>query len=628
MKKFLLLIVAIVMVTSCTSAPATPTAHSTAEITETNTKVSASETAADIETKTPTVEAEPTNGLVIVNQIGYLPSAQKIAFTTLESEVPLTWNLMDSAGGKAASGQTVIKGNDVTSGDFLQVIDFTDFIMPGQDYQIEIEGIKSVPFSISEDIYTQLSKDALAYFYHNRSGIPIDAQYVGEEYARPAGHLSDNAVTCWKGTDADGVTWPACDYTLNADGGWYDAGDLGKYVVNGGIAVWTLMYLYEQMPDAWPDGSLAIPENANGVPDVLDEARWEMEFLLSMQVPEGQPLAGMAHHKLHSEVWHDMPGAPPTTEENDNANLIANVGRYAYAPSTAATLNLAATAAQSTRLWKDIDAEFSQKCLTAAKRAWQAALANPEIYAGNNPGSGGGNYDDTQVNDEFYWAAAELFITTGADEFLTYLLNSEELGNVYSFDWASVTPLGTLSLASTDNALPFEKQRLVRNNIVVYANELLEKQASDGYSVLINSSYPWGSNGLILNNMMIVAEAYTITGEPQYLDAVRENMSYILGRNPVNQSYVTGFGANAAQHVHHRFWSNIPGQGFPPPPAGALAGGANAEPVDDVALNMNLDQLPESKRYTDTLGSYSTNEVAINWNAPLAWMSAFLDQNR
>jgi endoglucanase len=628
MKKFLLLFVPLVLITACTAAPITPAAHSTATITETNTIVSASETAVTFETKTPTVEVEPIKALVIVNQVGYLPSAQKIAFTTLESENPLTWNLIDSSGSIAASGQTKIKGNDATSSDFLQVIDFTDVNSSGQDYQIEIEGIKSVPFAISEDIYTQLSKDALAYFYHNRSGIPIDAQYVGENYARPAGHLSDNTVTCWKGTDADGVTWPGCDYTLDAAGGWYDAGDLGKYVVNGGIAVWTLMYLYEQMPDAWPDGSLAIPENTNGVPDVLDEARWEMEFLLSMQVPEGQTLAGMAHHKLHSEVWHDMPGAPPTSEENDNANLIADVGRYVYAPSTAATLNLAATAAQCSRLWKDIDTEFSQTCLSAAKRAWKAALANPQIYAGNNPGNGGGNYDDTQVSDEFYWAAAELFITTGEDDYLTYLLNSEELGNVYSFDWASVAPLGTLSLVSTDNALPLEKQRLVRNNIVVYADELLEKQTSDGYSVLINSTYPWGSNGLILNNMMIVTEAYTITGEPQYLDAVRESMSYILGRNPVNQSYVTGFGANAAQHVHHRFWSNIPEQGYPPPPAGALAGGANANPVDETAINMNLIQLPENKRYTDTFGSYSTNEVAINWNAPLAWMSVFLDKNR
>ncbi|MRR31647.1 hypothetical protein EG834_15255, partial [bacterium] len=398
--------------------------------------------------------------------------------------------------------------------------------------------MKSFPFSISEDVYAQISKAALAYFYHNRSGIPIEAQFVGEDYARVAGHLSDNAVTCWKGTDADGVIWPGCDYTLDASGGWYDAGDLGKYVVNGGIAAWTLMYLYEQMPDTWSDGSLAIPENANGIPDILDEARWEMEWLLSMQVPEGQPLAGMAHHKLHSEIWHNLPGAAPTTEENDNANLVEGVGRYVYAPSTAATLNLAATAAQSARVWKDLDSDFSQQCLTAATRAWQAALANPEIYAGNNPGNGGGNYDDTNVSDEFYWAAAELFITTGEEQYQTYLLKSDELGNVYSFDWASLATLGTLDLASIENNLPFEQQRLVRNNIVAYANELLETQASDGYSVLINSAYPWGSNGLILNNMMIVAEAYTITGEPQYLDAVRESMSYILGRNPVNQSYV------------------------------------------------------------------------------------------
>ncbi len=156
-----------------------------------------------------------------------------------------------------------------------------------------------------------LRYDALAYFYHNRSGIEIEAQYVGEEYARPAGHLTDAEVTCFKGKDNSGKDWSGCDYTLDASRGWYDAGDYGKYVVNGGISAWTLMNLYERFPDAYPDGSLMIPENSNDVPDLLDEARWEMEFLLGMQVPEGQTLSGMAHHKMHDRyLGHHPPDRP------------------------------------------------------------------------------------------------------------------------------------------------------------------------------------------------------------------------------------------------------------------------------------------------------------------------------
>ena len=222
---------------------------------------------------------------------------------------------------------------------------------------------KSPPFRIAVDLFAPLTIDAMAYFYHNRSGTPIESKFVGDQWARPAGHTSDSQVTCYKGKDADGNTWPGCDYTLDVAGGWYDAGDFGKYVVNGGISVWTLLNLYEKFPGAFPDGSLAMPENENGISDLLDEARWEMEFLLSMQVPQGQPLAGMVHHKIHDESWAPIPMLPPTEVENDNENKLDGTGRYLFPPSTAASLNLAATAAVSARIWEEIDPVFSQQCL-------------------------------------------------------------------------------------------------------------------------------------------------------------------------------------------------------------------------------------------------------------------------
>src|SRR5690606_9968591 len=160
-----------------------------------------------------------------------------------------------------------------------------------------------------------------------------------------------------------------------------------------------------RFPNVYPDGSLKIPENNNGVSDLLDEARWEMEFLLSMQIPQGQDGAGLAHHKIHDRTWEPIPVMPPTEMNNDNNHEVENAGRYLYPVSTAATLNLAASAAQCARIWKDIDSAFAEQCLLAAEIAWQAALAKPNIYAGNTPGEGGGNYDDTFVEDEFYWAA-------------------------------------------------------------------------------------------------------------------------------------------------------------------------------------------------------------------------------
>lgn len=575
--------------------------------------------------------AAPTTGPIVipaqvsVNQTGYFIGGEKIALLATDATESQDWILKNSAGQTVLNGKSTIKGKDSNSGDNLQIIDFSDFTTAGNGYTLSTGTLVSAPFAISNDIYSQLKNDALSYFYLNRSGIAIEAVYAGEDWARPAGHTTDNNVTCYKGKDADGTNWPGCDYSLDVSGGWYDAGDFGKYVVNGGISAWTLMDLYEQLPEAFPDGSQSIPENANGVPDLLDEARWEMEFLLAMQVPEGQPLSGMVHHKMHDESWAGMPMVPPTEVNNDNQNAIIGTGRYLYPPTTAATLNLAATAAQCARIWKEIDPTFSERCALAAESAWQAALANPGIYAGNNPGNGGGNYQDGNVADEFYWASAELFITTGKADYQNYLLNSNQFAQVNAFDWGNTTPLGTISLLSVENMLPADKLETLKHNVLVFADSMLKYQDRDGYSVLIKGDYPWGSNGLILNNMLMMGLAYDISGDLNYLNSMHMSMDYILGRNTLNKSFISGYGTYPMLHPHHRFWANDPVNGFPPPPPGALSGGVNFNPDDPAANNANLMSLSPSKRYLDDIESYTTNEVAINWNAPLVWVAAYLD---
>jgi endoglucanase len=574
---------------------------------------------------------EPTAGPIVipeqvsVNQTGYFLSGRKIALLATDATEPQDWNLLDSSGSVVMNGITTLKGKDVNSGDNLQVIDFSSFNTAAEGYVLSVGPLTSAPFTISDDIYGQLKKDALSYFYLNRSGIAIEAAYAGEDWARPAGHLTDDHVTCYMGKDVNGFDWPGCDYSLDVSGGWYDAGDFGKYVVNGGISVWTLMNLYEIIPQAFPDGSLSIPENANGVPDILDEARWEMEFLLAMQVPEGQKLAGMAHHKMHDESWAAMPMVPPIEVDNDNTHAIAGTGRYLFPPSTAATLNLAATAAQCARIWKEIDPAFSDRCLVAAESAWKAAKANPVIYAGNNPGKGGGNYEDSAIADENYWAAAELFITTGEAEYLDAIMNTTQLATADSFSWGVTGTLGTISLLSTPSELPADIQRLMKENILESADYWITVQERNGYGELILKDYPWGSNGQILNNMMLVGIAHKLSGEDKYLVAMQLSMDYLLGRNSLNKSFVSGYGTYPLLHPHHRFWANDPANGYPPPPPGALSGGPNSRPDDPVSNNANLMDLPPAKRYLDDIESYTTNEVTINWNAPLVWAAAFLD---
>lgn len=584
--------------------------------------------AAPVPTATPVPEVvEPTIPGIRVNQVGYFPAGAKLAVrVAAEDDPPAMWSLVDlQTDEPVLDGETTDTRLDRASGDYVQIVDFSAWTQPGE-YMLAAGEDTSPPFRLADDIYDALAIDALRYFYLNRSGIELASEHAGD-WARAAGHLSDAAVTCFKGVDAEGTDWPGCDYEIDGSGGWYDAGDYGKYMVNGGITLWTLHSLYERFPLAFPDGSLNIPESGNGVPDILDEARWEMEWMLRMQVPDGDPLAGMAFHKLHDQSWSALPSLPPPDYDNDNAHTHPTLGRYVYGPSTAATLNLAATAAQCARIWTGIDPDFSAACLAAAETAWNAALEHPALLAGNTPGEGGGNYEDGDVSDEFAWAAAELYVTTQDPAYLDQLAAFSERAPLpgprtrasYSMHWDETAALGMISLAAVDGSADY------RAMLVGVADDYLAVLRDEGYRLPMDiRGYVWGSNSGVLNNAMILALAYDITGDPAYLDGVVAAADYVLGRNALSTSFVTGYGAVSPEHVHHRFWAN---QGeFPPPPPGALAGGPNAEPTDPDALNHAILDSGPAKRYVDMIGSYSTNEVAINWNAPLAWVMTYLDQ--
>lgn len=568
---------------------------------------------------------------VSLNQVGYFANAPKYAMLAGTGTNGTVWVLTDATtGAQVAAGFTSPGRLDAASGDYVQVVDFSSVTTPGT-YILMIDTVMSEPFRIADDLYAQLTVDAARYFYLNRSGIELEEAHAGE-WARPAGHMTDDDVTCWRGTDPQGTTWDGCDYSLNVRGGWYDAGDYGKYVVNGGISVWTLLNLHERLPNSFPDGSLNIPESGNGVSDLLDEVRWEMEFLLAMQVPEGQPLAGMVHHKMHDAQWSGVPFMPPTEYDNNTDFSNPSGGRYLMPPSTAATLNLAATAAQCARIWRDIDPEFSARCLTAAERAWHAAQDNPIMLYGNIPGNGGGNYDDSNVDDEFYWAAAELFITTGEEVYGEFVIaspffsafpnaNGGESGSMF---WGNTAALGTISLTVVPNNLTTEQIDALKAQIVTAAETYLGVIAGEGYRVSIGANhYNWGSSSDVLNNAIIMGLAYDFTGDFRYLNGVTESVDYLLGRNALAFSLISGYGARSMQHPHHRFWGN---QGeFPPPPPGVVSGGPNGNPTDPAAIDAGVAALGAARRYIDDIGSWSTNEVTINWNAPLVWVTAYVD---
>lgn len=492
--------------------------------------------------------------------------------------------------------------------------------------------------------YRRLAHDALSYFYHNRSGIPIEARFAGgEQWARPAGHAKET-VTCFAGEDARRNRWPGCDYALDVTGGWYDAGDHGKYVVNGGISAWTLLNLYEftratGSSDLFADGSHPIPEAGNGVSDLLDEARWEMEFLLAMQVPDGKVVSvpvgqkdnsrplifspieagGMAHHKIADERWTGLPLRPDQDKER----------RFLYPPSTAATLNLAATAAQCARIWRSIDAAFSSRCLAAAKRAWTAALRNPEVFAvGDFHGSGG--YGDNDVSDEFFWAAAELYASTGDETFGQAVRSSPHFTAPVTGEhgWPAVAPLAKITLSLVQNQLPDADIRRQRDALIDAAKRWSEeaKRAPSGVP-FASDRYVWGSNSNLLNRAMILALAEQWTGDQAFRTPVIAVMNYLLGGNPLGRSFISGHGRQPMRNPHHRFWAHQLDPKYPPPPPGALSGGPNntSSPRADEPVGPSEGCAPQ-ECWVDDARSFTTNEVAINWNAPLVWVSAWLAQ--
>ncbi|MBN2344527.1 MAG: glycoside hydrolase family 9 protein [Deltaproteobacteria bacterium] len=558
---------------------------------------------------------------VRVNQVGYFPNRKKIAAYRSDSQTPLSWQLFDNKQKKIAEGKTTPIGLDDDSGEHVHLIDFSTTQVEGTGFTLRVGNEKSVPFAISSKLYEGLRRDAVRYFYMNRSGIPLEMPYVEDPSAeRDAGHLSDKSVRC--------ETGQKCDYRKDVSGGWYDAGDYGKYVVNGGISVWMLMHIYEflyvnRTPHTQPK-NLNIPESTNDVPDILDEARYEMEWMLKMQVTDKeQEFYGMVHHRVRNSEYTAMGKAPPEVN--------VDPPRYLRDVATSATLNLAATGALCARVFKPFDDAFAQKCLDAAELAWTAARMHPSERA---VGVGFVPYQNPDVSDDYFWASAELWVATGKTAYYNFILQSPYYekfthragGSTSAFNWADTDGLGAVALATCSRP---EKPELVekkQQQLIAFADSLLALMEKQGYRFPLDKrTYPWGSNSFIVNNAVVLAVAYRLTSEDKYLDGAIVAVDYILGRNPLDFSYVSGYGTLAMQFPHHRFFAPSYNNKLPFIPPGTLAGGPNTNLQDSTSRSFRAG-CPPAKCYVDHIEAYATNEVAINWNAALAWIAIYLDE--
>ena len=558
---------------------------------------------------------------VRVNQIGYLPHGPKQATWVTDVLLPAEFSIV------AADGSVVLRHHtepwpnrpEATSGQSVHVVDFSGLTATGTAYRVVIGNQRSHRFRIAEDLYDSVACDALELFYLLRSGCPIDEQRA-PGYGRPAGHSGvppnqgDTAVPAWNGPEANRLYpgWAPTD-RFDVSGGWYDAGDYGKYTVSGSIAVWQLLNIIDLLR--------RIPNRREVIsqPALIEECRWQLDWLLRMQVPPDQPLGGMAFHRVHGSEWSPLPGLP-----HEDPTL-----RVLHRPSTAATLHLAAVAAKAARLLSTTDVGYVDRLLTAARTALHAAQTYPDLIAPDDEGRfGGGPYGDSELAGDFYWAASELWLATGEDRFRSEVLNSTrhtaDVFDARGFDFDRMAGPARLDLALSGDALPDHDQ--IVDSVIQGALRMLKLQQEQpwGQPYAPPEGWAWGSNGRILNNLVVIATAAQLTGDRRLHEAVITGIDYIFGRNALGQSYVTCYGRDASEHLRTRQFGHDLDPSVPPPPPGALAGGANSTETPGFPSDPRLRGLPPQCCYLDEPTSETTNDICIRWNAPLAYITAYL----
>jgi endoglucanase len=497
-------------------------------------------------------------------------------------------------------GQSLPAAHYSPSDENVRIADFTLMQAPG-NYVIVVDDLgKSVPFSIKNDVLIPMSKAAIKAFYYNRASMDILSEFAGI-YAREMGH-PDTAVVVHP--SAASAIRPA-GMIISTPGGWYDAGDYNKYIVNSGISTFTLLSAYETYPDYFDTLKTNIPESNNDIPDILDEALWNIKWMMTMQDTND----GGVYHKTTEAQFSSfvMPSKVTST-------------RYVTAKGTAAALDFAAIMAMTARIYKKYLPDLAVQALKQAVNAWQWAKINPDVPFTNPPASGiypeisTGEYSDGNFDDEFSWCAAELYITTRDAQYY----NDIGLNATYDLPgWGGVKTLGLLSLIVNKDSLTADADTtLAKSKLLEMVAKTKSNIAASPYRIP-GDFYFWGGNNTYANWGMLFMQAFRITQNATYFNAALSSLDYLLGRNATSYCFVTGAGTKHPMHIHHRISGS---DGIAEPVPGLLVGGSNPGNLTDCGSSQYPSTLP-AKAYADLQCSCSTNEVAINWNAPLAFLA-------
>ncbi|WP_080060093.1 glycoside hydrolase family 9 protein [Spirosoma aerolatum] len=561
------------------------------------------------------VSAQSLSDSIRLNQLGFYPNAPKVAIVVGQASGP--FEIATPDGKKIVfKGMLSLPRTNAISGKKTHTADFSGLKTAGT-FVVSIPGLgHSAPFRIEPDVHRAAAIGSLKGFYYQRVSTDLPATYAGK-WSRPAGHPDTRVFIHPSAASASRPVGT----TISSPRGWYDAGDYNKYIVNSGITMGTLLSLYEDFPAYCKSLKTNIPESSNAIPDLLDESLWNLRWMLTMQ----DPVDGGVYHKLTNAGFDGMVMPDKATKD-----------RYVVQKSITAALDFAAVMAQAARVYRPFARELpglADSCLTAAETAWQWAQKNPELYYRQSdmnkqfdPDVTTGSYEDRSASDEWIWAATELFVTTKKDTYAT-TVNLFPDDNTPLPAWPQVRTLAYYTLArfAKDKTLQNRPEPgSARKHIQKLADELIVGADEQAFGTIMGKSakdFIWGSSSVAANQGIALIQAYRLTADKKYLTYALTNLDYLLGRNAVGYSFLTGFGHKSTLNPHHR---PSVADGIEAPVPGLLSGGTNANAARQDKCSGYTTTIADEV-YLDQSCSYASNEIAINWNAPMVYLTAAID---
>ena len=519
--------------------------------------------------------------IVRVNSVGFLPGTPKQATYAGPAS---TFVIHRADGGKKPGDDPVVfpdapgaVGPALNASDSgepeVHVVDFSDLNVPGE-YYVAVDGVgTSEHFRIGSDVFVEPFHAAMLGMYGWRCGTAVSFEWQDQTFAHGACHLHDD---------------PAL-------GGWHDAGDYGKYTNNGSFALGMMLLAWDHFRDRLENVALTVPEQDNGIPDYLDECSYQLGWLLGMQYDDGS-----VSDRLTAANFD-----PLTTMPEASTAL-----RSMSSASTKATADFAAVAAHAARVFREFDPDLAERAEAAAVKAWQFLVANTAPIQPPASGFTGSYSGDSDLDDRF-WAAAEIFETTGDKAALAAFENASKTFNVAAnWDWDNVANLGIFSyLGSTQDGRDAAVVTRLTLALENSASNLATTAETHPYGRSLGAYYNWGVNGTIARTALVFVTASRADPDnsQRYLDAASTQLGHLFGRNYYGRSFMTGIGAKPPLHPHHR---PSVADGIEPPWPGLLVGGPSKS-----------DPAPATV-WLDDSADYTSNEVAINWNAPLIYALA------